>query len=580
MTDEFEEEIFGEMDDIRGDNRVAIPGVGHIHRQVATQQRRAGFALAALVIAGVAGFWATRTDSTELATGDEAVTADTMQAQSSNDAGSVADDSAPTQIAPLSETRLRLAATPSWFVVASEGVPDSEFRDAVSFVDNHIILGSCLGAPYDIEWTQDGFTVVRPTPIDPSVPVPLIGCPEPSGMQLATMRPGLSVSAFANSDGTIDLVSAEWKVTLSANPDNDALFIYRSLPEAEAAALAEERGWRWRVVHRDGVDLGYTFDYDGKRLNFSVRDGIVIHVRTDDELGTPEAPQVTTTTIVAGPTGQYLSLTVEEAVALADSNGLRWRLVRIDGEDQRVTSDLRPGRLNFVVEDNVVVEVIVEDDTRATPQGDEQPIAVPMVDGSVIDAAVAEIEAAGLVAEIRFGDFPNGVAEHVIRTDPPADAGVGRGSTVVLIAQKPVEDQGDIEGAPFIALEQLIVDNQDIFVGYYVQDGLRVVRTSPSADIANARAMLENIPNLEFTVSPCTRSREQLAGIVDDLKEFAQQIELDSPTLYGIDAESCAVLFGATLSPELEGQFAAEFGNSVIIDPNFSLLRAPLTPDE
>ncbi len=374
MTDEFEEEIFGEMDDIRGDNRVAIPGVGHIHRQVATQQRRAGFALAALVIAGVAGFWATRTDSTELATGDEAVTADTMQAQSSNDAGSVADDSAPTQIAPLSETRLRLAATPSWFVVASEGVPDSEFRDAVSFVDNHIILGSCLGAPYDIEWTQDGFTVVRPTPIDPNVPVPLIGCPEPSGMQLATMRPGLSVSAFANSDGTIDLVSAEWKVTLSANPDNDALFIYRSLPEAEAAALAEERGWRWRVVHRDGVDLGYTLDYDGKWLNFSVRDGIVIHVRTDDQLGTADAPQVTTTTTLE-PADSYLSLTVEEAGILAEANGRVWRVVRKDGQDLGVRLDLLPGRLNFTIEDDVVTGVEVETESaelvpdRQSPSG-------------------------------------------------------------------------------------------------------------------------------------------------------------------------------------------------------------------
>ena len=72
MTEEFEEDVFGEMDDIRGDNRVAVPDVGHIRRRVATQHRAAGIALAALLMAGLGGFWATRPGSVEVTTADDA----------------------------------------------------------------------------------------------------------------------------------------------------------------------------------------------------------------------------------------------------------------------------------------------------------------------------------------------------------------------------------------------------------------------------------------------------------------------------------------------------------------------------
>ena len=299
-------------------------------------------------------------------------------------------------------------------------------------------------------------------------------------------------------------------------------------------------------------------------------------------------------------TDLYLSLTVDDAADEAEWRAREWRVINIDGEAQEHTEDIRPGRMNFTVVDGLVLNAqtdaqlyrdssIADEATPTTlesnlpaPSNTEeaQGIQVPSVTGLLIDIAVSDVEAAGLIAEIQYVNEPTGVSEHIIRTDPPVGSKIDVGSTVVLVTQEAMEVPEDPEGIPFIALEILIADNPDIFVGYYVEDGLPAIRTSPSADMLSAGTMVQSIPNLDFAITACTRSSEELAGIVDDLKEFSVQIGLDSATSYGIDAENCSVHFGATLSPAQEDQFEAEFGNSVTIDPDFSLSRRLPTPDE
>lgn len=80
MTDEFEENVFEVMDDLRGDNRVAVPDVGTIRRRAGKQQNRmraAGGAACLAVIAAVGvGVWASIGDSpasTETAGADQEV---------------------------------------------------------------------------------------------------------------------------------------------------------------------------------------------------------------------------------------------------------------------------------------------------------------------------------------------------------------------------------------------------------------------------------------------------------------------------------------------------------------------------
>ncbi|MDH3754693.1 MAG: hypothetical protein OEU32_12540 [Acidimicrobiia bacterium] len=62
------------------------------------------------------------------------------------------------------------------------------------------------------------------------------------------------------------------------------------------------------------------------------------------------------------PSDDFVGLTVDEAEALADERGQDWRIRRLDGEDLLVTSDFVEGRLNFDVEDDVVVAARTDDE--------------------------------------------------------------------------------------------------------------------------------------------------------------------------------------------------------------------------
>lgn len=70
----------------------------------------------------------------------------------------------------------------------------------------------------------------------------------------------------------------------------------------------------------------------------------------------------------------YVGLTVAEAEVLAAENDVPFRVVERDGERLMVTEDWRPGRINAVVEGDVVVSYTVEgeeSDASASDQADD-----------------------------------------------------------------------------------------------------------------------------------------------------------------------------------------------------------------
>lgn len=98
MTDDFEEDVFEVMDDLRGDNRVAVPDVGTIRRRARKQQNRmraaVGAACFSVAAVGV-GAWASA--------GDSPATTETAGLDHEGDQGvavlpAVASDSAPVEI--------------------------------------------------------------------------------------------------------------------------------------------------------------------------------------------------------------------------------------------------------------------------------------------------------------------------------------------------------------------------------------------------------------------------------------------------------------------------------------------------
>ncbi len=66
------------------------------------------------------------------------------------------------------------------------------------------------------------------------------------------------------------------------------------------------------------------------------------------------------------PASSYVGLAIDEAGARADEEQRPWRVVRLDGEDQAVTQDYSPDRLNFDVEAGVVTAAAT-DEERAAP---------------------------------------------------------------------------------------------------------------------------------------------------------------------------------------------------------------------
>ena len=103
-------------------------------------------------------------------------------------------------------------------------------------------------------------------------------------------------------------------------------------------------------------------------------------------------------------------MTVEEAGELADSRGEIWRVTRIDGVDQTVRLDLRPGRLNFHVVDGVVTDVIVE----GGDDGGHAPTTVPETTTTVGPSTLLDIatgdcfneDIAGMVSRDQLATVP------------------------------------------------------------------------------------------------------------------------------------------------------------------------------
>jgi hypothetical protein len=56
----------------------------------------------------------------------------------------------------------------------------------------------------------------------------------------------------------------------------------------------------------------------------------------------------------------FVGMTVEEAEAYAQANGILFRVGKIDGEPQMVTMDYRPGRITADVENGIIVGYSVE----------------------------------------------------------------------------------------------------------------------------------------------------------------------------------------------------------------------------
>lgn len=57
---------------------------------------------------------------------------------------------------------------------------------------------------------------------------------------------------------------------------------------------------------------------------------------------------------------EYVGLSLADAEVKAKENGVEFRIAEQDGEAKALTMDLRPGRVNAVVNNGVVTSVVIE----------------------------------------------------------------------------------------------------------------------------------------------------------------------------------------------------------------------------
>ena len=199
------------------------------------------------------------------------------------------------------------------------------------------------------------------------------------------------------------------------------------------------------------------------------------------------------------------------------------------------------------------------------------PIEVPALVDLLVDDAVSQVEAIGLVAEITYIDSEAGNPEHVIRTDPAAGTLIDPESTVILVVPAPVEEPTDPEEAAFLRLEELVTRESELFVGYYIgDDGIVTIATSPDFDSSEVEVMVRGEFDRPFRVDTCSRSSAELKTILAEVMDMARRMNVEGPTASGIDASTCTVTFRASLSSEQEAELISTFGDAVTIEADFN----------
>ena len=129
---------------------------------------------------------------------------------------------------------------------------------------------------------------------------------------------------------------------------------YIGLTAIEAADYAERQGDLFRVVEIDDEPQAVTKDYREGRINAVVQNDVVTSYTVEGlETQPVEEP-------APAETDNYIGLTVEQAQALAETNGVAFRIGMLDGEPLPVTMDYRPGRITASVVDDIVVNYSVE----------------------------------------------------------------------------------------------------------------------------------------------------------------------------------------------------------------------------
>jgi len=128
----------------------------------------------------------------------------------------------------------------------------------------------------------------------------------------------------------------------------------------------------------------------------------------DETSETPAEPAADDVADVPAVPTDYVGLSEDDAAVLAEVNNVLFRVVERDGEMLPTTRDYRPGRINAVVANGVVVSYAVEgsEDVPNVDKGDDAPTTdeatAPGEHDAIIGMTEAEAEAYAAANEVPF----------------------------------------------------------------------------------------------------------------------------------------------------------------------------------
>ncbi|MBY0538067.1 hypothetical protein K2P47_01560 [Patescibacteria group bacterium] len=152
------------------------------------------------------------------------------------------------------------------------------------------------------------------------------------------------------------LTEAQYGATYCPENTEPVSADYVGMTVVEAQAKADADGVPFRVVIEDGQPQPITKDIREGRINATVANGVVTEYSVESMTPPVEETNVPASTTVS----TIIGMTTAEAEAYATTQNVPFRVVMRDGESLPVTMDLRPGRINAVVEAGLVVSYTIE----------------------------------------------------------------------------------------------------------------------------------------------------------------------------------------------------------------------------
>eukprot|EP01132_Coremiostelium_polycephalum_P003105 gene3105-3883_t len=195
---------------------------------------------------------------------------------------------------------------------------------------------------------------------------------------------------FVNVEGEADIICP--RVTITPRVNNEAACacaevarsgkLIGTTPSNSAPLL---QGCRWRVTMVDGQPQIITKDFVIGRLNLHLVNGQISNVEIEGEVNlictvaVPMSVESPTICDCVDRSKQLVGKTREQVSQIL--RGCSWRIVEIDGVPQMITMDLRIGRINLSIVNNVVTSVDIEQmDMLPCPASEVNPTPCDCVD--------------------------------------------------------------------------------------------------------------------------------------------------------------------------------------------------------